>query len=167
MSYSYYLSFLKESNFFLYKLRSNTPLNIIFQLFEWSEHYTVTNKKSNWVKLLTSFVLRMRNYVPGQVHSKHHTYGKFLSSKIENNIYGTIYIQIHSPRSWYWLVANWHKKWLSSNLLKVIGMTTSMSKVVRGHVYIVTHQRSRLYSMAWQICTMLSRPMSTIMSVQL
>ena len=153
MSSSYNLSLLKESNFFLYTCRSTKPLNTTYQWFEWSGDCTVTNHKRNWVRLLTIFVLIMRHYGPGQVHSKHHIYGQVLPSNMENHICGTICMKNHSPRSWDWLVAKWHQKLFSSYLLKIMGMTTSMSKVVRSHVYIVTRPRSKPYSMTRQRCT--------------
>ena len=41
----------------------------------------------------------MRHSGPGQVHSKHHIYAKLLPSKMENRIFGTICMQIHSTNS--------------------------------------------------------------------
>ena len=125
---------IKKSNFVIYTFNITTTLNITCKWFEWSGNCTVTNNKRNWVKILNSFVLSMRYSVPRQVHSKHHTYGKVLPSNMENYICGTICTQIHSPRSWEWLVAEWHQKFLASDLLKEIGRTTSMPNMIRGHV---------------------------------
>ena len=44
-------------------------------------------------------------------------------------------------------------KLFTSNLLKGIVSTTSMSNVVRGHVCRVNHKRNRPYSMSQQRCT--------------
>ena len=150
MSSSYNLSFFNKSNFILYTFRSTTLLRITWQWFEWSVNCTFTNQKRKWFKILTSFGLSMRHSDPGQVHSQHHTYIKVMPLNMENNICGTICMQSHSPRSWDWLVAEWHKNSLASDLLKEIWMTTSMSNVVRSQVCRATHPRSRLYYMVQQ-----------------
>ena len=95
----------------------------------------------------------MRHSGPGRVHSKHHTYRKLMSSNMENHICCAICMQIHSPRSWDWLVADWHQKLLASELLKYIGRTKSMSNVVRCHFFRVTHPISRPYYMVRRRCT--------------
>ena len=80
-------------------------MKITWKWFQLSVNCTVTNHKRNWVKLLTIFGFSMRHSGPGQVHSKHYTYGKVMPSNMENYIYGTICMQIHSPGSWGLLVA--------------------------------------------------------------
>ena len=58
---------------------------------------------------------------------------------------------IHQGPGTGWFPSN--TKILASELLKRIGINTSMSNLVRVHVCIVTHTRSRPYYMARKRCT--------------
>ena len=69
---------IKKSNLVLYTCRLTTPLKILWKWLKLSGNCTATNQKRKWVKLLTSFGLRMRHSGPEPVHLQHHTYGKVL-----------------------------------------------------------------------------------------
>ena len=151
MSYSYNLSLLKESNLVLNTRRRTTPQKITMQWFEWSGNCTVTNQKRNranyWPVLDWAWeILVQDRFITNIIHMNKlcHQVWKTIS------VFGTIYMEIYSLRSWEWLVNKLHQTFLASYLLKGIEMTTSMFNVVRSHVFIVNRPRSRPYYMAQQ-----------------